>query len=307
MPDLKLKTAIGNYGHARALKDGTLHPRDIELEHIEVEPIISAFRRMVRTLEFQVSEMAITTYLCARDHGKPFTAIPVFVLRNFAHSGMTYNVRSGIQQPKDLEGKRMGVRAYTVTSGAWARGILASEYGVDLSKITWVIFDEEHVLEYKAPSNVTKAAPGKNMADMLASGELDAAIGAGEVKSDDVKPLITDTATAEADWFRRTGIWPINHTLVIQNSVLSEHPWVAESLFVGFRQAKELYFKQTEKDGADPRLARLQQLVGPDPYPYGVETNRPTLEAIIKFAYDQHVLSQAPKVEDIFVPGAMSF
>ena len=130
MTDLKLKTAIGNYGHVRALKDGTLRPRDIELEHVEVEPIINAFRRMVRTLEFQVSEMAITTYLCARDHGKPFTAIPVFVLRNFAHSGMTYNQRSGIREPQDLEGKRMGVRAYTVTSGAWARGILASEYGV---------------------------------------------------------------------------------------------------------------------------------------------------------------------------------
>lgn len=261
---------------------------------------------MVRTLEFQVSEMAITTYLCARDHDKPFTAIPVFVLRNFAHSGMTYNLKSGIHEPKDLEGKRMGVRAYTVTSGAWARGILASEYGVDLNKITWVIFDEEHVLEYEAPANVVKAPPGKNMAEMLASGEIDAAIGAGDVKSDDVKPLIPDTATVETDWFRRTGIWPINHTLVIQNAVLSEHPWVAESLFAGFRQAKELYFKQVEKDGADPRLARLQQLIGPDPYPYGIEANRPTLEAIIKFAYDQQVLSKLPQVEDIFAPSTLT-
>src|SRR6266571_4391736 len=119
MPDLKLKTAIGNYGHVRALKDGTLRPRDIELEHVEVEPIIAAFRRMVRALEFQVSEMAITTYLCAVEHGKPFTAIPVFPVRNFPHSSVTYNVRSGIREPKDIEGKRMGVRAYTVTAGVW--------------------------------------------------------------------------------------------------------------------------------------------------------------------------------------------
>lgn len=300
MAALKLKTAFGNYGNVRALKDGSIQPKDIELDLVEVDPIINAFRRMCRTLEFQVSEMAITTYLCARDHHKPFTAIPVFLLRNFAHSGLSYNTTSGVREPKDLEGKRVGVRAYTVTSGTWARGILATEYGVDLNKITWVIFDEEHVAEYEAPGNVVKAPEGKTMPEMLAGGEIAAAIGAGEAKSDDVKPLFPNASEVEAAWFQRTGIFPINHTVVIQNTVLKEDPWVAESLFHAFGQAKTSYLQQVEKDGADARLARLQKIVGPDPYAYGLEANRKALEGIIKFAHDQQVLSQAPKAEDIF-------
>ena len=191
----------------------------IRFEHIEVSPIVAAFRRMVRTLEFDVSEMAITTYLTAKAHGKPFTALPIFVMRQFHHAPIVYNVKSGVKSPKDLEGKKVGVRAYTVTTGVWARGILATEYGVDLGKVTWVVVDEEHVQEYQKPSNVLEQ-PGANLGEMVAKGELAAAIGAGQVDSPDVKPLIASPREAEAAWYRKTGIYPINHTVVVKDSLL---------------------------------------------------------------------------------------
>ena len=164
-----LKTAIATYPHTQGLKDGTVTAPDIEFEHVEITPIIAAFRRMCRRLEFDVAEMAITTYLTAKAYHKPFTALPVFVVRQFHHSPIVYNVKSGVASPKDLEGKKVGVRAYTVTTGVWARGILATEYGVDLSKVTWVLADEEHVEEYHKhyPANVVYQA-GANLAAMVA-------------------------------------------------------------------------------------------------------------------------------------------
>src|SRR5881409_1713249 len=197
-----LKTALATYAHTKGLKDGTVTAPGIRLEHVEVSPIVGAFRRMCRTLEFDVSEMAITTYLTAKAHGKPFTALPVFVMRQFHHAPIVYNVKSGVSSPKDLEGKKVGVRAYTVTTGVWARGILATEYGVDLSKVTWLLADEEHVEEYhKAyPANVVYQA-GANLGQMVATGELAAAIGVGRVDSPDVKPLIANAREAEAAWY----------------------------------------------------------------------------------------------------------
>src|SRR5688572_12044018 len=199
-----LKTAVATYPHTQGLKDGTVTVPGLRLEHVEVSPIVGAFRRMVRNLEFDVSEMAITTYLTARAYGKAFTALPVFVMRQFHHSPILYNVKSGLQSPRDLEGKKVGVRAYTVTTGVWARGILATEYGVDLDKVTWVVVDEEHVQEYQKPSNVMER-PGAKLAELLAKGELAAAIGVGPVDSPDVKPLIPNAREAEAAWYRKTG------------------------------------------------------------------------------------------------------
>src|SRR5215475_3309461 len=188
-----LKTAVATYAHTKALKDGTVTAPGMRLEHVEVSPIVGAFRRMVRTLEFDVSEMAITTYLTAKAYGKPFTALPVFIMRQFHHAPIVYNVNAGVKSPRDLEGKKVGVRAYTVTTGVWVRGIIATEYGVDLDKITWVVVDEEHVQEYQKPRNVEER-PGANLAEMVAKGELAAAIGVGKVDSPDVKPLFLDAA-----------------------------------------------------------------------------------------------------------------
>ena len=149
-PTLTLKTAIGGYGHHAALKDGSIAPQGVTLDHVEITPIINAFRRMCRGLEFDISEMAITTYLTAKQYGLPFTAIPVFPVRAFHHGAAMGNTAQGVSAPKDLEGKKAGVRAYTVTTGVWSRGILASEYGLDLNKVTWVLADEEHVEQFHA-------------------------------------------------------------------------------------------------------------------------------------------------------------
>lgn len=299
-----LKIAIGSYGHTAAIKDGSLHPDDVRFDFVEVSPIINAFRRMVRTLEFDVCEMAITTYLAAKEYNKPFTAIPVFLVRAFHHNPITYNTTSGVKSPRDLEGKKVGVRAYTVTTGVWARGILASEYGVDLDKVQWVIFDEEHVAEFKLPPNVEVAPQGSNMGKMLASGELAAGIGAGPVDSPDVKPLIPDAQNAANEWFKKTGIYPINHLVVVKDELLRANPGLADELYRTFVQAKQAYLKKLEAgeglSDEDQALARRRGLVGADPIPYGVDANRKALEAIIQFAVDQHILSKKITPEEMF-------
>jgi len=293
---MNLKTAIGTYPHTKPLKDGSAAVPGLEFEWVEVSPIIVAFRRMVRGLEFDVCEMAITTYLAAREYKKPFTAIPVFLVRAFHHRAIAANTKL-VSSPKDLEGKRVGVRAYTVTTGVWARGILASEYGVDLDKVEWIIYDEEHVEEFKLPGNVTQAPAGSNMASMLASGELAAGIGAGKVDSPDVKPLIPDSAAAERAWFQKTGVYPINHTVVVKDSLLQANPHLAADLCEAFAEAKQAYLLSGQPD---EETAKLREIVGDDPLPYGIEPNRKALEMIVQFARDQHILSSAIKPEEMF-------
>jgi 4,5-dihydroxyphthalate decarboxylase len=300
-----LKTAIATYPHTKALKDGTVTAPGVRFEHIDASPIVGAFRRMCRGLEFDVSEMAITTYLTARAYHKPFTALPVFVLRQFHHSPIVYHVRSGVESPKDLEGKKVGVRAYTVTTGVWARGILATEYGVDLSKVTWVLNDEEHVEAYHQayPANVIYQA-GADLGAMVASGELAAAIGVGRVDSPDVKPLIPNAREAEAAWYQKTGIYPINHTVVVKDALLEADPTLAPLLFHAFKEAKEVFLQQlrtgAELSGEAQALAQRRRLVGEDPLPYGMARNRKTLEAVSQFAYDQKILPHKVSPEEMF-------
>src|SRR5881396_369712 len=161
-----LKTVTRTQGNNQALKDGSVKPRTFAFEFVEVNPLIAAFRRMVRGLEFDICEMAITTYICAKAHGKRMTAVPVFLVRAFHHGAILVNSKAGIKSPKDLEGKRLGVnRGYTVTTGVWARGVLADEHGVDLDKITWVLSGDEHVAEYKPPANVVPIEKGKTIDD----------------------------------------------------------------------------------------------------------------------------------------------
>jgi 4,5-dihydroxyphthalate decarboxylase len=303
-----LKTAIATYPHTKGLKDGTVAVPDVQFEHVEVSPIIGAFRRMCRSLEFDVCEMAITTYLTAKAYDKPFTALPVFVMRQFHHSPIVYNTKSGVKSPKDLEGKKVGVRAYTVTTGVWTRGILASEYGVDLGKITWVVVDEEHVQEFRKPANVMER-PGANLGEMLLSGELAAAIGVGKVDSPDVKPLIPDAAAAEAAWYRKTGIYPINHTVVVKDALLQSDPSLAPRLFTGFEAAKAQFLKELGSGAELPveaqALAKRRSIVGDDPLPNGLAANRKTLEAIIRFAHEQKILPRTVKPEEIFAANTL--
>ena len=298
MPPSARKTAIATYPHTRALKDGTVAPDGYRFDHVEVSPIIAAFRRMIRNMEFDVSEMAISTYLCARGHNKPITAIPVFPLRSFQHGAIAYNTKSGIKDPSDLAGRRVGVRAYTVTGGLWVRGILKTEYGVDLDRVTWVVVDEEHVTEYQAPPNVEKAEAGKDLAGMLAAGEIDAAIGAGRVDSPDVKPLIPDAQNAAVAFFKKTGVYPINHTVVVKSEHLEADPRLAVQLFEAFKRAKELA-------PADEALGHTRDLIGSDPVPYGVAPNKATLETVVRFNVEQKIIPQPVAVEDMFASGTV--
>src|SRR5665213_2586483 len=237
-----LRIATGNYGLTRPLKQGEVKT-NLAFEFVEVPAITTdGMRPMVRSLAFDVCEMAFTTYLCARAAGKPITAIPVFLTRNFHHWAAFTNVNSGIKSPKDLEGRQVGVnRGYTVTTGVWVRGILQHEYGVDLGKITWMPTDEEHVAEFKPPANVDHRYLGKPIAELLKSGTLGAAVGDIRADSPDIRPLIPDARQAGFAYYRKTGIYPVNHGLVVKNSLLEARPSLAEELFHAFAAAKDIY------------------------------------------------------------------
>ena len=303
MSDLVLRTAVGNYGHTTPLKDGTITSPAFSMEHIEVSPVTSIFRRMVRELEFDVAEMALSTYLCARAHGKQFTGVPIFLTRAFYHGGIVVNRKSGIESPKDLEGKRFGVRSYTLTPGVWTRGLLQTEYGVDLDAVTWVLSGDEHVAEYAAPANVV-SSPNSNLGEMLLSGEIDAAIGAGPIDSPDVRPLFDEPDAADAAWHRKTGVYPISHMLVVKNAALDANPDLAAELFETFNTARALYLgKMRSGDAAAPEdrfLHRMVDMVGDDPLPYGVESSRKTLETFVGFNVDQQVIPAAVDVDELF-------
>jgi 4,5-dihydroxyphthalate decarboxylase len=307
MPDLKLRTVTRTQGNNQALKDGIVKPKTVTLEFEEVPVLIDAFRRMVRGNEFDVCEMAITTYICARSFGKPFTAIPVFLVRAFHHGAILVNAKAGIRTPKDLENRQVGVnRGYTVTTGLWARSILADDHGVDLEKITFVLSGDEHVAEYRPPANVVPIAQAKKMADMLVSGELAAAIGV-EVEHPDVKPLIPDALEAGLAALRRRGHYPINHTVVIRDELLAAHPGLAVDIFEAFALSKRHYVERLKAGGIEQPTAvdrvhqRVMEIAG-DPLPYGIAPNRIVLDELIRHSLAQHIITRPVSVEELFPP-----
>lgn len=300
-----LKTALVTYGHTQPLKDGSVVPRTFTFDFEDVPVIIRAFRRMVRGLEFDISEMAITTYLCARAHGKRFTAIPVFPMRAFHHGAILHNTQSDIRTPKDLEGRKVGVnRGYTVTTGLWARSILQHEYGVDLNKITWVLSGDEHVAEYQPPGNVVAIEPGRTLEDMLLSGDIAAATGV-QMESPDIKPLIPNAKEAGLQRLREGGLYPINHTVVVKDDLLAAHPGLAADVFDAFTRAKRVYVDRlktgqiAEPSPADLTFKRVMEITG-DPLPYGIAPNRRELEAIVQYSVEQGILPRPVAIEDLF-------
>jgi 4,5-dihydroxyphthalate decarboxylase len=307
MPELKLRTVTRTQGNNRALKDGTVKPRSFAFHFDEVDPLIAAFRRMVRGNEFDICEMAITTYICAKAHGKPMTAVPVFLVRAFHHGAILVNTRAGIRNPKDLEGKKVGVnRGYTVTTGVWARSILQDEHGVDLSKVTWVLSGDEHVAEYRAPDNVVPIEKGKHIGDILASGELAAAIGV-DLNAPDVKPLIPNALEAGLAALRQRGHYPINHTVVIKDELIAEHPDLAADVFDAFARAKRQYVEELKAGRvqkpteADAVHRRVMEITG-DPLPYGIAPNRKVLDELIRHALTQGIINKDVVPEDLFAP-----
>jgi 4,5-dihydroxyphthalate decarboxylase len=290
-----LKAALVTRGHTQALKDGTVTARGFALEFEEVPQIIQAFRRMVRRLEFDVSEMAITTYLCARAHGKRFTALPLFPMRAFHHGAVLVHKNNDIRSPKDLEGRKVGVnRGYTVTTGLWARSILQHEHGVDLGRVTWVLSGDEHVAEYEPPANVVRIEDGKSLEGMLASGEIAAAINI-PVDSPDVVPLIANAEDAGLAALRDRGLYPINHTVVVKDDLLAAHPEIGPAIFDAFAEAKRRY----EPSRYEPVHRKVAAVAG-DPLPYGIEPNRRVLEAVIQYSVEQGILRRPFTVEELF-------
>jgi 4,5-dihydroxyphthalate decarboxylase len=288
-----LTTVTRTQGNNAALKNGTVVPRGVELDFEEVDPLIRAFRRMVRERAFDVCELAITTYLCAKEHGKEITALPIFLVRGFHHGAIVANSAG---DPKELEGKRVGVnRGYTVTTGVWARGVLAEEYGVDLDSVTWVLSGDEHVAEYRPPANVVPMAPGDDLAGLLRTGELAAAIGV-----DGFEPLIANAEEAGYAALRARGHYPINHLIAVRDELLDTAP----AIFEAFEEAKDLYVDRLRsgaiETATDRMYARVLEITGEDPLPYGIEPNRPALEELIDHAMAQRILTRRPGLESLF-------
>ena len=316
MADIVLRTVTGTHGATRAMKNGDVTPRGFAFEFEEVPGLIPAFRRMVRGLEFDVCEMAFTTYLCAKAFGKPFTALPVFPVRAFHHGAIVRGASSEARTPTDLEGRRVGVnRGYTVTTGVWARGILQDEYGVDLSRVTWMPSGDEHVAEYRPPANVTPLAPGTDLEEHVTAGRLAAGIG---IRADHpgLEPLIPRPEEAGFDALRSRGLYPINHLVVVRDDLLAARPGLAADLFWAFAEAKRRYIERLSRDDADTQgntdtqgnadrmYRRVMAITGRDPLPYGIEPNRPMIELLIRHAVSQRILdAPGPAPEALFAEG----
>jgi 4,5-dihydroxyphthalate decarboxylase len=306
MADLTLRTVTATQGATLAIKDGTVTPGRYAFEFEELPVIVQAFRRMVRGLEFDVSEMAFTTYLCAKAYGKPFTALPVFLVRGFHHGAIVRGTTAAVRSPEDLEGRKVGVnRGYTVTTGVWVRGILQDEYGVDLSRVTWVLSGDEHVAEYRPPANVVSLEPGRDLAELVAAGGLVAGIGVAAGQPG-LEPLIPGAEEAGFDALRQRGLYPINHLIVVRDDLLDAHPDLAADVFAAYARAKQRYVERLRRGEiedpapADLMYQRVMAVTGADPLPYGIAPNRAMIEQLIRHAVAQRILDEPPAVEALF-------
>jgi len=287
-PDkVKLFTLMGSYPNAMALKDGRIKSDLVEFDFADVKVSNTAFKPLVREARFDLAEIAIVTFLQAKHYGKPYVLIPATVVGRGQLHTIAYNPEHGDLGPGDLNGKTLGVRAYTQTTGVWVRGILAQDYGVDLGSIDWVTFEEGHVAEYKDPPNVRRAPQGKQLVQMLLDGEIDAAIVGDKFPDSRLKPLIPDPEAANRKWSQNHGGVPINHMLVIREQLAQTRPDVVHEVYRLFREAKEASFAET---GA-PQL---------DPLRFGIEANRRSLEIVINFAVKQGLLPRRFTVDELF-------
>ncbi len=323
MSDLRLSFACGNYDRMEALRNGVVAVDGVDLDYIEIKAPREIFDRMVQNHEFDVSEMSSAEFvvMCARGDN-PFVGLPVFPSKCFRHGFICINRNAGIATAKDLEGKRIGTPLYTQSAAIYIRGDLQHEYGVDLDTIHWVQGAVEkpgshghpEPPELLEPIDIEVNNSDSSLSELLAAGEIDAILGSRLPTNlgvhADVVRLFPDYRAVERDYYRRTRIHPIMHLVVIRREVHDANPWIAASLWKAFEAAKAWALDEMRFSGAQrymlpwlyPDLDEIDELFGGDPWPYGVEANRPTLEAYVRYMVDQKFIAEAMPIESLFLP-----
>jgi 4,5-dihydroxyphthalate decarboxylase len=278
---LRLRTLLAAYPHTAPLKNGDVASPRVALDFKDVTPIWSGFKAMVRRQEFDVSEMAVVTYLIAKSFGKPMVLLPAVMTGRIQHAWAIYNGERGTLTPADLRAKRVGIRSFTTTTGAWLRGMFENDYGLDLTSVRWITFEEPHVAEYVDTSE--RAPEGKKIIPMLLDGELDAVLGD---RSDDprVKSLFGDPAAAAQAWYQKHHIVPLNHMVVVSAQLAKSRPDIVEEVYRLLCEGKR----------------RAPPPNGVDTTPFGVEACRPALERIVDYAAQQRLIPRRFEVDELF-------
>jgi ABC-type nitrate/sulfonate/bicarbonate transport system substrate-binding protein len=322
MTALPMTFACGLYDRMTALYTGEVRPAGIDLNFIAVNDPRALFDRMAARQEFDASEMSTSEYVSRFVAGKcPFVAIPAFPSRMFRHGFITVDSRV-VKTPKDLEGKRIGIQLYTMTAAVWIRGLLQHDHGVNLSNIQWVEGAMEEpkphgnptVLPPLKPISIVANTSGKSLSELLEAGDIQAVIGADVPsairRAPHVKRLFPDFRAEEKAYYRRTKIFPIMHLVVLRREFHERHPFAATSLFNALEESRSLAQRRMRYIGAlrymlpwlPAELDEIDEVFGGDPWPYGIEPNRPTLEALVRFLADQSMIAAPVKLEDLFVP-----
>jgi len=325
MGKIRLTLACWDYDRTRALQDGRVEFEGVDLTYLPLR-VEETFWRMLRYQEFDACELSMGSYLIARDKGHPpFVSIPVFPSRAFRHSSIFINTGGGIQEPKDLIGKRVGVPEYQMTMAIWVRGILQHEYGVHPEKISWFTGGQEEPgrmdkVRHDLPPNIDIRSIGadQTLSSMLENGEIDALMSTYLPmpfvrRSPKVRRLIPNFREVEADYFRRTRIFPIMHTVVLREEVYEKHPWVAQSLFKAFNESKRLCQEAMYEFSAlkymlawsIAEMEEEKEIFGDDLWPYGLEANRHGLETLVQYAHEQGLIQKTVDVKELFTPNTL--
>ncbi len=281
---LALHTMLGNYPNTAALKNGKLHSDLVDFDFAEVKVANNLFKQIVREAKYDVGELAIATYLQAKSYNKPYVLLPAVLVSRGQHHTIAYNAERGPLAPSDLAGKRVGVRAYTVTTATWVRGILASDYGLDLNKVEWVTFEDPHVAEYRDPETIKRAPPGKELVQMLLDGEIDAAVVGDKLPDPRLKHLIPDHEAAAQRWAQKHGGIPINHMVVVRTELSKSRPDAVAEVFRLLRESKNA--------AGAPK--------SPEPLRFGVQACRPVLEVMIDYCHKQALIPAPLSVDSLF-------
>lgn len=280
-----LHSLLGNHPNTKAMKSGAVSSPLVKFDYFEVKVANTQFKAMVRDLKYDFGELAIVTFLQAKHYGKPYVLLPATIVGRNQHHTIFYNADKGRVTPRDLIGRRIGVRAYTQTTGTWVRGFLAQDYGVDLNSISWITFEEPHVAEYRDPPNVRCAPEGKALKQMLLDGEVDAAILGDVAEEGAISHLIPDHEAAGRAWAARHGGVPINHLAVMRESIVRSRPDVVREVY---RVLKESRAAASLPTGAE------------DPLRFGIAAIRQSLEQINAYAVEQKLIPRAFSADELF-------